>query len=256
MAFALRELQSAFVAHLVDGERPELIAAAAGDSIPAAARLRVHRHHLFDSLAIALAATFPTVQRVVGEDFFRKLARLFVAANLPVQPVLSEYGANFAAFVELNESVHALPYLADVARLDWALNVAFHTADVSRLEPAELEGFSIGALAAAPLPFVPGTTLLRSVYPLDRIWAASQPAATEGVTLDGNGVHILVFRSGEDASFLALGEGEGVFAAALIEEKTLEQATESALCANPAFDLSKVFARFLVIRLFAAMQRK
>jgi hypothetical protein len=255
MTLALRELQAAFVAHLVDGDRADLVAAVAGDSIPAAARLRIHRHHLFDSLVIALGTTFPTVQRLVGNDFFRGLARTFIAENLPAQPVLSEYGADFPAFVERHESVHALAYLADVARLDWALNVAFHGADGPRLGPAQLEQLSIGTLAAMPLPFAPGTTLLCSAHPLDRIWAISQQGVREGMTLDGTGVRLLVFRNADDASFLALDEGEGVFAASLIGGKTLEHATENALDADPGFDLSRVFPRFVALRLFAAPQQ-
>ncbi len=61
MPLALRDLQAAFAAHIVTGDRADLIDAVVGDSIPATARLGVYRHHVFHSLAGALAATFPTV---------------------------------------------------------------------------------------------------------------------------------------------------------------------------------------------------
>ena len=118
----LRELQTALAAYLAGEARLDLEAAVVGDSIPAAARLRVHRHHVRDSLVAALAATFPTVRAVVGEDFFRRLAHAFVAATLPVQPVLAEYGAGLPDFLGAYPSAAALPYLADIARLDEALN--------------------------------------------------------------------------------------------------------------------------------------
>ena len=75
MPLALRDLQAAFAAHVTGGDRADLVAAVAGDTIPAAARLNVYRHHVFESLGAALAATFPTVQALVGTDFFRGLAR-------------------------------------------------------------------------------------------------------------------------------------------------------------------------------------
>jgi hypothetical protein len=256
MALALRELQAALAAHVVDGDRPELMAAVTGDSISAAARLRIHRHHIFEGLAAALGATFATVQRLVGEDFFRKLARSFIGANLPVQPVLSEYGADFPAFVELEESVRALPYLGDVARLDWALNIAFHAADSPRLDAAALGRSSIEAIAASPLPFAAGTSLLCSVYPIDRIWAVSQPGAEGGASLDGPGACLLVMGDTDGAGFLTLDEGERAFAAALIEGQTLECATDIARRADPALDLPKILTRFLAAKCFAAVQHE
>jgi hypothetical protein len=256
MVLALRELQAALVAHVVDGDRPDLVAAVMGDSISAAARLRIHRHHIFESLAAALGATFATVQRLVGEDFFRKLAHAFIRANLPVQPVLSEYGADFPAFVELEDSVQALPYLGDVARLDWALNIALHAVDSPRLDAAALGRSSIEAIAASPLPFAPGTSLLCSVYPVDRIWAVSQPGAEGRASLDGTGARLLVVRDTEGAGFLTLDEGERALVAALIEGQTLERATDIARTADPALDLPKILTRFLAGRCFAASQHE
>jgi hypothetical protein len=89
MPLALRDLQAAFAAHIMGADRADLVAVIAADTIPAAARLGVYRHHVFESLGKALAATFPTVQALVGPDFFRGLARAFVGHALPVQPVLS-----------------------------------------------------------------------------------------------------------------------------------------------------------------------
>ncbi|MGZ5905594.1 MAG: HvfC/BufC N-terminal domain-containing protein, partial [Reyranella sp.] len=99
MPLALRDLQAAFAAHIMGADRADLVTAVTGDTIPAAARLSVYRHHVFESLGTALAASFPTVQALVGPDFFRGLARAFVRHTLPVQPVLTEYGADFPIFI-------------------------------------------------------------------------------------------------------------------------------------------------------------
>ena len=138
MPLALRDLQAAFAAHVIGGDRADLVAAVVGDTIPAAARLRVYRHHVFESLGAALAATFPTVQALVGTDFFRGLARASSVTRLPAQPVLAEYGADFPAFIAGYEAARDLPYLADVARLDWALNLAFHAPLGGRLKAEDL----------------------------------------------------------------------------------------------------------------------
>ena len=164
----------------------------------------------FESLASALAATFPTVQAVVGADFFRGLARAFVGQSPPSQPVLAEYGAGFPAFVAGHDAARDLPYLADVARLDWALNLAFHAPAGGRLAAADLAALPADRLPSLRLGLAPGTALVASAYPLDRIWAASQPgAAADPVDLAAGGVRLLVLRRPDDAAFVTLSAGRG-----------------------------------------------
>lgn len=252
MPLALRDLQAAFAAYLVGADRAELAAEVVGDTIAAAARLRVYRHHVFESLGAALAATFPTVQAVVGADFFRGLARAFVGQSPPCQPVLAEYGAGFPAFVGGHDAIRDLPYLADVARLDWALNLAFHASVGGGLTAADLAAIPADRLPVLRLGLAPGTFLVASPYPLDRIWLASQPgAAADPVDLAAGGARLLVLRKPDDAAFVALSTGEAAFVAGLGEGLSLE---EAACRAGTDFDLSACFARLLGLGVLAAAQ--
>ena len=255
MSFALPDLQAAFAAHILGTERADLVAAIAGDTIPPVARLGVYRHHLFDSLGTALAATFPTVQALVGADYFRKVARAFIGQSLPAQPVLAEYGAGFSAFIAGDEAARDLPYLADVARLDWALNLAFQTRHGERLNSAHLSIFPAERLPSMSIALADGAVLISSGYPLDGIWEASQPDAESGtVDLNSGASNLLVLRRPEDAAFASLSEGEAAFVAALAEGKSLEEASGAACQADPSFDLSASFSRLLRLEAFAALQ--
>jgi hypothetical protein len=245
---ALRELQRVFAAHLSGEDQQALVA----EILPAAQRLHIHRHHILDSLAAALAATFPTIQAVVGAEFFRGLARAFIGRSLPTQPVLAEYGAGFPAFIAGHDVARNLPYLADVARLDWALNLAFHAPAGGRLVAADLAALPADQLPSLRLSLAPGTVLVCSTYPLDRIWAASQPeAAADPVDLAAGGVRLLVLRRPDDAAFVSLSAAEAAFVAGLGERLTLEEAAGRAA---PGFDLSAGFARLLGLGVFAAPQ--
>lgn len=255
MPSALRDLQAAFAAHILDPDQPGLAGEIVGDTIPAAARLRVYRHHVFDSLATALAAAFPTVQAVVGADFFRGLARAFVGQALPEQPVLSEYGAGFADFIADYQPAHELPYLADTARLDWALNLAFQAPAGSRLRAADLAALPVADLPMLRVPLAAGAALVSSLFPLDRIWLASRPDAAGGtVDLDSGGVDLLVLRRADDSAFVSLAGGEAAFLAGLRAGYSLEAAATVALQSYPTFDLSTSFARLLGLEAFAALQ--
>lgn len=248
MAPGLRELQAAFVAQLLSAPCSETELPIGGDSIPAAARLRIHRHHVFSSLSKALAGTFCTVHRLVGEDCFKSLSRDFVQAEPPCGPVLAEYGATFPFHLDAHPLARELPYLADVARLDWALNLAFHSPLERPLAGADLAHVPTGELPLQRVRLTAGTTVVRSAYPLARIWAACQPDASEDdVELGMEGARLLVFRRPDDAGFVELGEGEAAFVVSLVPGGSLEEAVIAAMGVEPDFDLSLAFARLLAL---------
>jgi hypothetical protein len=243
MPTALRDWQAAFAAQLSGA--PET-----GEK-----RLAIHRHHIASSLARVLATTFPTVQTLVGADFFRQAAQAFVTGELPTQPVLAEYGAGFPEFVETYAPAAGLPYLADMARLDWALNVAFHSPRRPCLSAADLSVVPPELLATSPMLLAPGTALVRSRYPIDLIWAASQPGASDEKQDIGRGpACVLVLRRPDDAGFLGLSLGEATFVAGLKEGQTVEKAAGAAFAADSAFNLSRSFGRLVVCEAFAAVQ--
>lgn len=255
MSTALRELQARFVAEVMTGDPSGVLAEVTGDAIPAAARLRVYRHHILESLGRALATTFPTVEALVGAGFFRSMAQAFVAQSPPSQPVLAEYGEGFPAFVAGYPAARDLAYLTDVARLDWALNVAFHAPADDRLAAADLASRPAEELPNLRPALAPGTALLRSSYPLDRIWAASQPGApADPVDAASGGIDLLVLRRPGDSAFVGLGPGEGAFVAVLADGGTLEEAAVAATASSQAFDLMTSFARLISLGAFAALR--
>ena len=113
-------------------------------------RFAVHRNNVTVSLVAALAARFPVVERLVGEEFFRAMARAYVKREPPRSPVLLHYGATFPGFIEEFEPARTLAYLGDVARLELARGRAYHAADAT---PVGTEAFaacrasSLGAAA-------------------------------------------------------------------------------------------------------------
>ena len=173
---ALADLQSAFRNVCLGRDAPELAALVDGARIAADARLRIYRHHVFDSLSTALAATFSTVHALVGEGFFRALARDYIAVAPPAVPVLSEYGADFADFIERHARTGELVYLADAARLDWALTRAYGADAGMALTAAHLAAMAPEALGDLRPRVRAGVSLLRSAWPIDQIWAVSHGA--------------------------------------------------------------------------------
>jgi hypothetical protein len=225
---SLHEIQAAFAAHIAGTDRPDLAAIVDG-----AERLRLHRRHTATTLQAALSATFPTVAALVGEAFFGRLAGAFVAVSPPEDPVLSRYGEAFSDFIAADGPARSLPYLPDVARLDWALNDAFHTPFERRLLAADLMTLPAEALPGLSLDVAPGTAVISSIYPLEAIWQASQPdASDEPVDLASGPSRLLVFRRLGDAAFARLSADEAVFISKLMAGATLGVAAEGNLASS------------------------
>jgi hypothetical protein len=252
MLRSLRDIQAAFAAHLSGHDQPELVAAIGGDAPTALQRLQLHRHHVTRSVGAALAATFPTVAAVVGQEFFALLARGFGVGTALEDPVLSRYGEHFPQFVAAAQAMHGLPYLADVARLDWALNVAFHAGLEPRLSAADLAGRPQDSLLSLSARLPAGSSLIESAYPLDLIWQASQPSSSVGkVDLAAGPTCLVVFRRSEDAAFAVLAPSEAAFIERLRRGDRLATAVRYVTQVEEDFDLAATLGRVLGLGLLA-----
>jgi hypothetical protein len=236
---ALGELQAEFRAALLGGDAHAAVQAVRSDGLPAAARLAIYRHHVVTTLTAALESTYPVVARLVDARFFRYAADRYIREEPPAGPCLFEYGATFADFLARFRAARSLAYLPDVARLEWAMNVALHAREAVPIEPDALRLLPAVALH-------PSVTLLSSPWPVDAIWRTNQPDADDGrVDLDGGGVHLQVWRDGDDVVLRALSIAEHAFRATLAARGCLATAASAAVAVDRDVDLAALVRRVL-----------
>jgi hypothetical protein len=119
----------------------------------------------------ALAAAYPTVQQLVGGESFAQLAHAVWHRFPPQRGDLAQFGAALPAWIELDPQLASEPYLADVARIDWAVHTIEHAADVEQ-PPAGLALLGEVEPARLRLRLRPGLALLASRFPVVTIWQA------------------------------------------------------------------------------------
>ncbi|AUM00211.1 hypothetical protein B4966_08555 [Rhodocyclaceae bacterium] len=168
--------QAGFAAALLDAGLPCPDGLVAWNGSDPARRFAVYRNNVVVSLVDALAEAFPVVQALVGAEFFRAMAQVFVTTQPPRSRVLAYFGEGFADFVAAFPPAAELPWLADVARLEMQRVRAYHATDADPL-PQE----DIAALLADPvrLPDArfglhPAFGVLRSAFAVVDLWAAHQ----------------------------------------------------------------------------------
>jgi len=236
---ALADSQAAFAAALTDPARD-----APGDvRRPEAGSARTRRFDVYrNNVAVAaidaLADIYPAVLALVGEEFFRAIAKVFFEQERPASPVMHRYGANFAAFLDGFPPAQSVPYLGDVARLEFARLQAYNAADAEPLNIAELAGVPPDRVEHVILAVHPSAFLIRSRFPVVSLWGASAGlGAADDVDMsrpeDG-----LVLRPGEEVVTVSLPEGGAEFLAAVMAGRSLGDAAAEAAGAVAGFDLS------------------
>jgi hypothetical protein len=233
-------------------ETPSLIAGPKGKG--AVERYNVYRNNVTVSLIEALAATFPAVRRVTGEEFFRAMARFHIRKTPPNSPLLFEYGRDFPAFIAAYEHAQDMPWLADVARIECAWLDAYHAADAEPLSPTVLAAVPAERLADLVLTPHPSARIVRSRFAAVTIFAANRLNAPFDTIDAGEPEDALITRSGFEVDVRRLPTGGAEFLSSLIARETLGVAADAALLACPSFDIGTAIAGMLEAGAFTSLE--
>lgn len=242
----LSDIQDRFAAALRDPGAPipeDLLGRA--DEVPVT-RFEVYRNNVHSSLVDALAATYPTVERLVGAEFFRAMAQQYVRTTLPETPVLIYYGATFASFVAGFEPVRGLPYLADVTRVDWAWHQAYHAPEADPLNAEQIEAILPEEWGQRCVVLHPSAQALESPWPALSIWLTNRHDATvQPIELNAGGEEALICRPAHEVGVWQLPEGGTRFLQILAAGLPLAEAAVAATREIPAFDLATALQTLL-----------
>jgi hypothetical protein len=201
--------------------------------------LDVYRNNYRGNLHDTLAGAYPVIAQLVGEEFFHYLTRQFIAQHPSRSGNLHHYGAEMADFVASFEPARTLPYLPDVAALEWACHRAYFAEDVNTLNIARLAQIPHEQYPDLILRTHPSCHLVRSRYPVVAIWHAHQPGAEVDfqIDLDSGASLALVGRSDDVVIVNELSAAEADWLQAIQAGMSLGEATAATLEHDPDFDL-------------------
>ena len=228
------------------------------DAATSARRLGIYRANSIAGATKALVAAYPVLSEVVGSEFFDALARAcwrFVPSR---SGDLGDYGDAFASFLAGFEHVADMPWLADLARLEWAVQLASIAADAAPLDAATLARVPPTALTSLILELVPGTATLVSRYPIVRVWTLHQPGSERsgGFAVDWSLAETaLVTRQGLEVRVVAIDPPAAIAIEAMQRGATLADALaagqEAGERIGTGFDAAAAPATWLAEGLFA-----
>ncbi|WP_111637266.1 HvfC/BufC family peptide modification chaperone [Marinomonas shanghaiensis] len=193
-----------------------------------ALRFNVYRNNVYVSLMDALADIFPITQTLVGEDFFRAMAREYLQQNRPKSPIIREYGGTFADFIRAFEPSQSVAFLGDIADLEYKLLTLTHAPEFTPLTHEEVSAAFNHTTDPAKLliRLSPNTQIMLSCYAIGSIYLAHKQPSEQSLTqLDiNNSEHLLLSKSFIYAEMHVISEAEASFIQRLMQDKTLEEA--------------------------------
>jgi len=247
----LLELQMQLRRAVLRGDTAEIVAAILGDGLDPAARVGIYRNHAFATLGDTLRGTFPVVCRLADKRFFAYAAHEYLREHPPHSRCLVEYGADFADFLARFAPCEQLPYLADVARFEWALNIAATVPEETPLQAERLAAIPPAEAAYVALRLQPSLSYFASPWPVDAIWEANQQEEVPAIDLASGGTSLQIRRAGERVGWRRLDPGNFAFRTALADGLVLAAAISAATLQDPAFELTaslrQVFAEGLAV---------
>lgn len=246
---SLRETQQVIAAALFDGMDAALYDILQGQLAPPEL-IAIYRNNLRAGFRKALRLDFPVVARLVGEDCFSGLALAYLREHPSRRGDLHHAGERFPDFLGQQFSNSGYAYLADVARLERARCEVLVAPEPRGLDLARLAAVAPVDYGAMRFALDASCRLVRSGFPLVRIWQANQPEVDEPecIDLDAGRADVLVCRDGDSVRMHVLTPAEGEFLAALDSGIALEAALTRAAGSDDEFELEAALRKLTLLQ--------
>ena len=234
---SLRELQRGFAAAM-HGRADGIVAAIDGGALGAGARVGIYRNAIAATRLRTLSDSYPAVRALVGDAFFERLAYRYSDLNPSRSGDLCVYGAGFPQFIEQSpEAIEPVPYLADIARLEWLRQEAALAADADSVPdpmPRLPAAADPGRLRAT---LHPSLRSIRSAFPVFAIHRWCDAPAEPAPRLDDGAECGLIWRSDGEVAESAIHPASYAFVEALREGGTLADAAAAGEAQDDGFQL-------------------
>lgn len=248
--------QAAFARALLDPAQPCPEGLSAWHGAGVNLRFAVYRNNVAVSLVEALADTFEVTQQLVGEDFFRAMALVYVREQPPRTAVLALYGESFPAFIGRFPPAASVPYLSAVAHLEWLRARAFHAAEPSA-DPVSTLSAALAHIQVLPNRQVglhPSLGLVQSEHAVVSLWAAHQGIRDISTVDPDVPENALIIRPELEVEVSSINAEAALFIAQLLQGRTLGQAAARTATAYPQFDLTTMLAGLIRRRVILSLE--
>lgn len=215
----------------------------------------VYRNTVVKGWVDALCANYPSVMRLVGDEWFRAAADIYAREHPPRDARLLRFGDDFAAFLERFEPAAELPYLPGVARLDRCWTEAHIARDEPPLDPASIARVAPDTLAGIVLrPHCAARWAWFADQPIYSIWRHNRDASDDEIEPAWRGEGALITRATDTVRWSAIDAAGCALLDACAAGRPVADAAAAAIDAQANIDLARLMEQLLAAGAFAARE--
>jgi hypothetical protein len=210
----------------------------------------------------SLRAAYPVIDMMLGGDSFNALARDLWQRHPPARGDLALWGQALPVLLSSSTQLVDVPYLADVARVEWALHRAAFAVD-AQPDPASFARLAAEDPDTLTLTLAPGTEVIASRFPIASLVLAHRhenPTLQEAARRlqQGQAESAVVWRCGLKPEIAPCAGPAASLMRCLLQGNNLNSAIDAALgCDLPdteAFDFSAWLTQAVTRQLVIGVQ--
>jgi hypothetical protein len=179
----LHELQKQFVENLKNLDEKSLTFIRTHKILSSKQHFVIYQNSIRGIHQKALQEIYPVCNKLVGDDFFIAMINEYIMQTDFIFSDLEEYGSTLPEFISEFTPAKALPYLSDVAQLEWAWHRVFHAEENKTLDLNKLSACYAAHGESILFLLQPESHLLSSNFPIHRIWEMNQNGFTGDTNL-------------------------------------------------------------------------
>jgi len=131
-------------------------------------RLSVYAEAYFSRLLEVLGNDFSTTRKALGDEF-PKVCAAYLELHPSRSPNIENIGARFPTFLRAYPRTSEIPYVHDIADLEWRKIEAFYAPDSEKINLNSLQGTPESAWPGATFEIDPSVRLMSFDYPIDSL---------------------------------------------------------------------------------------
>ena len=109
------------------------------------------------------------IRKLVGDQFFRAMAGVYLRIHLPTSPIMMLYGDMMPKFLRRFNPAQSLPYLSDITTFELAMRHLYHAANVSPIDATVPSALALDKMMGAKLTLAPATTVIEFQFTVSTV---------------------------------------------------------------------------------------
>ncbi len=196
-------------------------------------QIEIYQNNVRGALQGCLAQIYPVCCTILGEPYFKQLAKDYIQQHPSRQPDLNGYGGEFSAFIskqcQQRSELFDFFYLGDLAQLEWLYHAVYYAASPTVFDFDVFAQLSESQQASTVFQLAPCFEFMVSDYPIVSIWQLNRLNTTEQHSVPSHVERAGIFRQAYQISIFELEEAD-VQALSLIKAgKTLQALVQANL---------------------------